>query len=48
MTTFSPVQADTRRAVFTQPEMLQGTSELYESVVKMVTSLRTAGFAFGD
>ncbi|MBA4011179.1 MAG: hypothetical protein C0481_04865 [Phenylobacterium sp.] len=35
-------------AVFTQPEMLQGTSELYESVVQMVTSLRSAGFSFGD
>lgn len=35
-------------AVFTQPEMLQGTSELYESVVQMVTSMRAAGFSFGD
>ncbi len=35
-------------AVFTQPEMLQGTSDLYESVVQMVTSMRTAGFSFGD
>ena len=35
-------------AVFTQPEMLQGTSELYESVVQIVTSLRSAGFSFGD
>ncbi len=35
-------------AVFTQSEMLQGTGDLYESVVKMVTSMRTAGFSFGD
>ncbi|WP_374653516.1 hypothetical protein [Phenylobacterium sp.] len=35
-------------AVFTQPAMLNGTSELYERVVAMVQAMRVAGFSFGD
>jgi len=35
-------------AVFTQPEMLDGTNEIYSRMVSMVTALRNAGFSFGD
>ncbi|WP_312162287.1 hypothetical protein [Phenylobacterium sp.] len=35
-------------AVFAQPEMLNGSNELYSHVMTMVRSMRTAGFAFGD
>ena len=35
-------------AVFTRPDMLNGTNELYDHLVQMVTSLRAAGFSFGD
>ena len=35
-------------AVYTQPAMLNGTSELYERVVAMVQAMRVAGFSFGD
>ncbi len=35
-------------AVFTQPEMLNGTNELYSGMVSMVTAMRAAGFAFGE
>jgi hypothetical protein len=35
-------------AVFTQPEMLNGTNELYSGMVNMVTAMRAAGFAFGE
>lgn len=35
-------------AVFAQPEMLNGSNELYSHLMTMVRSLRTAGFSFGD
>lgn len=35
-------------AVFTQPDMLNGSNELYSHVVTMVQSMRAAGFSFGD
>lgn len=35
-------------AVFAQPEMLNGSNELYSHVMTMVRSMRAAGFAFGD
>lgn len=35
-------------AVFAQPEMLDGSNELYSHVMTMVRSMRGAGFSFGD
>jgi len=35
-------------AVFTQPEMLEGTNELYDHMVHMVTAMRGVGFSFGE
>ncbi len=35
-------------AVFAQPEMLNGSNELYSHVMTMVRSMRAAGFSFGD
>ncbi len=35
-------------AIFTRPEMLAGTNELYARVMGMVVALRGVGFRFGD
>ncbi|MBT9470334.1 MAG: hypothetical protein V4514_06135 [Pseudomonadota bacterium] len=35
-------------AVFTQPEMLDGTNELYGRMMAMVSTMRGAGFSFGE
>jgi hypothetical protein len=35
-------------AVFAQPAMLDGTNEIYSRAVALVTSMRAAGFQFGD
>jgi hypothetical protein len=35
-------------AVFTEPDMLEGADELYGRMMQMATSMRNAGFSFGD
>lgn len=35
-------------AVFTRPEMLDGTNEVYTRLVRMITALRAVGFGFGE
>ena len=35
-------------AIFTRPEMLSGTNEIYARLVEMMARLRAAGFSMGD